>query len=78
MHARRIVEEVECEELKEALTERFEETLIAPTRHLIQEHLERCEACREFVERIQTEVTTMPPDTEPVDRASWDADIARR
>jgi hypothetical protein len=66
-------EAVECHELMEAVTERFEETLIAPTRHRIQAHLEECETCRAFVERLQLTLVTTPPDADLIDPAGWDA-----
>jgi predicted anti-sigma-YlaC factor YlaD len=69
----RSAEAVECDELMEALTERFEETLIAPTRHRIQAHLEACTACRAFVEKMQLALVDPAPPEDPVDPDGWDA-----
>jgi len=42
---------IECRELIEAVTERYEETLLAPTRYRVQAHLDACPGCRAFVAR---------------------------
>ena len=86
------VDEMECRELLEVFTERFEETLLGPTRRRVQAHLDSCPSCRHAIRSGFGQTTTeLTPTTEPngsrrppfvgpggIDAAFLDPEIGKR